>query len=44
VRTTLWFIYRAERAADPLIAALLEVVAETSQLPSPETRQQLTAA
>jgi DNA-binding transcriptional LysR family regulator len=29
VRTTLWFIYRAERASDPLLAALLQVVAET---------------
>jgi DNA-binding transcriptional LysR family regulator len=29
LRTTLWFIYRAERASDPLIAALRGVVAET---------------
>ncbi len=29
VRTTLWFIYRAERASEPLLAALLQVVAET---------------
>ena len=44
VRTTLWFIYRAERASDPLIAALLKVVAETWQLPSREARKQVTAA
>ena len=44
VRTTLWFIYRAERASDPLIAALLKLVAETWQLPSPVARKQLTAA
>jgi DNA-binding transcriptional LysR family regulator len=29
LRTPLWFIYRAERAHDPLIAALLEVLDET---------------
>jgi len=29
VRTTLWFIHRAERASDPLIAILLDVLAET---------------
>jgi DNA-binding transcriptional LysR family regulator len=44
VRTTLWFIYRAERASDPLIAALLKVVAETWQLPHGEARKQVTAA
>ena len=44
VRTTLWFIYRAERASDPLIAALLKLVAETWQLPSPVASKQLTAA
>jgi len=44
VRTTLWFIYRAERASDPLIAARLKVVAETWQLPSREARKQVTAA
>lgn len=43
VRTTLWFIYRAERASDPLIAALLKLVAETWQLPSPEASKQVTA-
>jgi DNA-binding transcriptional LysR family regulator len=44
VRTTLWFIYRAERASDPLIAALLKVVAEAWQLPSPLGRKHATAA
>jgi DNA-binding transcriptional LysR family regulator len=44
VRTTLWFIYRAERESDPLIAALLKVVAEAWQLPSPLGRKQATAA
>lgn len=44
VRTTLWFIYRAERKADPLIAALLKVVAEAWNLPSPLERKQATAA
>lgn len=34
VRTTLWFIYRAERGSDPLIGALLNVVAETWQVPA----------
>jgi DNA-binding transcriptional LysR family regulator len=44
VRTTLWFIYRAERAADPLIAALLKVVAETWQLPAPAAPEQVKVA
>lgn len=44
VRTTLWFIYRAERASDPLIAALLSVVAETWQLPLPAAPEQAKAA
>jgi len=35
LRTTLWFIYRSERADDPLIAALLKVVAEIWQVPEP---------
>lgn len=44
VRTTLWFIYRAERASDPLIAALLKLVAETWQLPFPVPSEQVKAA
>lgn len=36
LRTTLWFIYRAERASDPLIAALRGVVAETWGVAAPE--------
>jgi hypothetical protein len=40
VRTTLWFIYRAERESDPLIAALLKVVAETWQIPDVAARRQ----
>lgn len=44
VRTTLWFIYRTERASDPLIVALLKVVAETWELPAPATPDQVRAA
>ena len=44
VHTTLWFIYRAERASDPLIATLLKLLAETWQLPAPAASKQLTAA
>ncbi len=44
VRTTLWFIYRAERAADPLIAALLQVVAESWQVALPAGSDQVQTA
>jgi len=39
VRTTLWFIYRAERASDPLIAVLLDVLAETWHSAAPPAPQ-----
>jgi hypothetical protein len=32
VTTTLWFIYPQERAADPVIRALLDVIRETWEL------------
>jgi DNA-binding transcriptional LysR family regulator len=44
VRTTLWFIYRADRAADPLLAALLQVVAETWQVKLPAAPERARAA
>lgn len=44
VRTTLWFIYRAERESDPLIGALRNVVAETWQVPLPAAAEQAQAA
>ena len=44
LRTTLWFIYRTERNADPLIAALLGVVAETWQVPPAAEGQRARAA
>jgi DNA-binding transcriptional LysR family regulator len=37
LRTKLWFIYQAERAADPLVSALLGVLRETWQLGSVES-------
>lgn len=44
VRTTLWFIYRTERESDPLVAALLNVVAETWQVPLPAAAMHVKAA
>ena len=44
VRTTLWFIYRAERESDPLVAALINVVAETWRVPSPVAPERAGAA
>lgn len=35
LKTTLWFVYLSERAHDPLIEALLEVLAQTWQPESP---------
>lgn len=37
-RTTLWFIYLASRADDPAIAALLEVLLQTWDLPRPPAK------
>jgi DNA-binding transcriptional LysR family regulator len=44
LHTTLWFIYRPERAADPLIAALLKVVAEIWQVPFAAAQDRAKAA
>jgi DNA-binding transcriptional LysR family regulator len=44
VRTTLWFIYRAERASDPLIAVLLDVLGETWHTGTPPAPQKSLAA
>lgn len=44
VRTTLWFVYRAERASDPLITVLLDVLGETWHTGSPAAPQKSLAA
>lgn len=44
LHTTLWFIHRTERASDPLIAALLQVVRETWSVPQPGAERSAKAA
>ena len=44
LRTTLWFVCLAERAADPLLAAVFELLRETWRLPAAKSDESLAAA